>query len=108
MGPTMTRPKWSDAAGKIKLKKEDFEPPPSWRWDTDWFVSPELSMLFDKDAGHRTFMEDAFECQGRIPGGEWGPSGIAWTDVVSKYVRYQGCVVQNSVSTILVLNLSWC
>ncbi|XP_064630282.1 myoferlin-like isoform X1 [Lineus longissimus] len=81
MGPTMTRPKWSDAAGKIKLKKEDFEPPPSWRWDTDWFVSPELSMLFDKDAGHRTYMEDAFECQGRIPGGEWGASSVAWTDV---------------------------
>ena len=40
-------------------------------------------MLFDKDAGHRDFMEDIYECQSRIPGTAWGPATVAWTDVVS-------------------------
>ena len=38
----MTRPKWSDSTGKIELLKDHFEPPPGWRWDGDWYVSPEL------------------------------------------------------------------
>ena len=42
-----------------------------------------VSMLFDKDAGHKTYLEDVFENQGRIPGGEWGLSAAPWTDVVS-------------------------
>ncbi|XP_074642408.1 myoferlin-like [Tubulanus polymorphus] len=81
MGPTMTRPKWSDSSGKIELKKEDFNPPEGWRWEDDWYISPELSMLYDKDAGHRKYIEDVFECQGRIPGGNWGASQVPWTDV---------------------------
>ncbi|XP_067657682.1 myoferlin-like isoform X1 [Haliotis asinina] len=81
-GPTMTRPKWSDSQGKISLPQDGFEPPPGWRWDSDWYVSPELSMLFDKDAGHHQFLEDIYECQARnLPGGHWGPATRPWADV---------------------------
>jgi hypothetical protein len=27
---------------KIELNKDDFAPPPGWRWDGDWYISPEL------------------------------------------------------------------
>ncbi|KAK2145131.1 hypothetical protein LSH36_700g01069 [Paralvinella palmiformis] len=81
-GPTMSRPKFSDATGKIEFNKEDFNPPPGWRWDGDWYISPELSMLFDKDAGHTQFMEDVYENESRYPGASWGPSSTPWTDVV--------------------------
>ena len=37
-------------------------------------------MLFDKDAGHRQFLEDVYENQYRIPGGEWDEKA-SWTDV---------------------------
>ncbi|KAH9524694.1 hypothetical protein Btru_027538 [Bulinus truncatus] len=81
-GPTMTRPKWSDSEGKIELLKDKFVPPPGWKWDGDWYISPEMSMLFDKDAGHRTYLEDVYENQSRnIPGGNWGPSSRPWSDV---------------------------
>lgn len=40
-------------------------------------------MLFDKDAGHRTYLEDVYENQSRnIPGSTWGLSTRPWTDVV--------------------------
>ncbi|XP_055863087.1 myoferlin-like isoform X4 [Biomphalaria glabrata] len=81
-GPTMTRPKWSDSEGKIELLKDKFVPPPGWKWDGDWYISPEMSMLFDKDAGHRTYLEDVYENQSRnIPGSTWGLSTRPWTDV---------------------------
>jgi len=40
-GP-LNRPKWSDSQGKVKSPKEKFDPPPGWRWDSEWYVSPEL------------------------------------------------------------------
>jgi len=27
---------------QVELNKEDFQLPPGWRWDTDWYISPEL------------------------------------------------------------------
>jgi len=27
---------------QIELNKEDFTPPPGWKWDSDWYISPEL------------------------------------------------------------------
>ncbi|GFO37984.1 dysferlin [Plakobranchus ocellatus] len=81
-GPTMTRAKWSDSEGRLELNKEDFNPPPGWAWENDWYISPEMSMLYDKDAGHQRYLEDAYECQSRnIPGGAWGPASRPWTDV---------------------------
>jgi len=43
------------------------------------------SMLFDKDAGHKVFMDDVYENESRLPGGIWKPARIPWTDVV--YIR---------------------
>ncbi|KAK3744089.1 hypothetical protein RRG08_018716 [Elysia crispata] len=81
-GPTMTRPKWSDSEGRLELNKEDFNPPPGWNWEKDWYISPEMSMLYDKDAGHKNYLEDAYECQSRnLPGSTWGPASRPWTDV---------------------------
>lgn len=40
--PALTRPKWSDVTGKVKLLKERFEPPHGWSWEGEWYVSPEL------------------------------------------------------------------
>ncbi|XP_062590633.1 dysferlin-like [Saccostrea cucullata] len=79
-GP-LGRPKWSDSQGKCKLPREMFNPPPGWKWEGDWYVSPELSMLFDKDAGHKTYMEECYEMQSRLPATSWGPATRPWTDV---------------------------
>ena len=46
------------------------------------------SMMYDKDAGHKVFMEDVYECESRLPGGVWSPAGIPWTDVVRTYTQY--------------------
>ncbi|XP_070210966.1 myoferlin-like isoform X3 [Littorina saxatilis] len=81
-GPTLSRPKFSDIEGKVELYKEDFKPPAGWGWDSDWYVSPEVSMLYDRDAGHHVFMEDVYEAQSRnIPGGAWGEASRPWTNV---------------------------
>ena len=42
------------------------------------------SMMYDKDAGHRVFMEDVYENQMRIPGANWIESSRPWTNVVCK------------------------
>ena len=39
--------------------------------------------MFDRDSGHKTFLEDAFENEERrIPGGNWGPASSHWANVV--------------------------
>ena len=40
-GPTMSRPKWSDAGGDVLLPRESFAAPEGWRFAGDWFVDPE-------------------------------------------------------------------
>ncbi|XP_077992044.1 myoferlin-like isoform X14 [Glandiceps talaboti] len=75
------RPKWSDTTGNMRLDRDSFDNPPGWRWEGDWFVSPELSLTFDTDAGHKRFVEDAFECQQRYPAGEWQAAATPYTDV---------------------------
>ncbi|XP_041370601.1 myoferlin-like isoform X3 [Gigantopelta aegis] len=100
-GPTMSRPKFSDSQGKVSLPKEGFIPPEGWRWDSDWYISPELSMLFDKDAGHHQFMEDIYECQNRnLPGGHWGEASRPWTDV-------KGDPCPNREETVLPAGWKW-
>jgi len=39
-------------------------------------------MLFDKDHGHKIFMDDVYETESRLPGGDWSPASIPWTDIV--------------------------
>ena len=78
----LTRPEFSDEHGQYKLQKEKFVAPRGWQWAGDWFISPEASHSFDTDAHHVKFLEDIFENESRNPGGKWGPSPHALTDVV--------------------------
>uniref|UniRef100_A0A8C2DCC9 Dysferlin, limb girdle muscular dystrophy 2B (autosomal recessive) n=1 Tax=Cyprinus carpio TaxID=7962 RepID=A0A8C2DCC9_CYPCA len=77
----LTYPKFSDVTGRIKLPKECFKPPPGWSWAGDWYISPEKTMLYDTDAGHTSFLEEVFENQMRLPGGQWIGMSEGYTDV---------------------------
>ncbi|XP_057205584.1 dysferlin isoform X4 [Triplophysa rosa] len=77
----LTYPKFSDVTGRLKLSKESFKPSPGWSWAGDWFVSPEKTMLYDTDAGHTSFLEEVFENQMRLPGGQWIGMPEGYTDV---------------------------
>ena len=42
-------------------------------------------MMFNKDAGHQTFMEDIYECESRaIAGDPWVEATRPWTNEVFK------------------------
>ena len=41
------------------------------------------SFAYEKDTGCKNFLEDVFENEERIPGGNWNPSSVNWTDIVS-------------------------
>ncbi|XP_035282106.1 dysferlin isoform X7 [Anguilla anguilla] len=77
----LTYPKFSDITGKVKLYKESFRPSPGWNWAGEWYISPEKTLLYDVDAGHMTFMEEVFENQMRLPGGQWIGMPEGYTDV---------------------------
>ncbi|XP_043368776.1 dysferlin isoform X4 [Dermochelys coriacea] len=77
----LTYPKYSDVTGKIKLPKDSFRPSVGWTWAGDWFISPEKTLLYDTDAGHMSFIEEVFENQVRLPGGQWIHMAEAYTDV---------------------------
>ncbi|XP_050970043.1 dysferlin isoform X7 [Labeo rohita] len=77
----LTFPKFSDVTGRIKLPKESFKPAPGWSWAGEWYVSPEKTLLYDTDAGHMTFLEEVFENQLRLPGGQWIGMPEGYTDV---------------------------
>ncbi|XP_069601222.1 dysferlin [Ranitomeya imitator] len=77
----LTYPKYSDVTGKIKLPKESFKPSSGWTWAGDWFISPEKTLLYDIDAGHMSFVEEVFENQARLPGGQWIHMTEAYTNV---------------------------
>ncbi|KAM7168691.1 dysferlin [Macrochelys suwanniensis] len=77
----LTYPKYSDVTSKIKLPKDSFRPSVGWTWAGDWFISPEKTLLYDTDAGHMSFVEEVFENQVRLPGGQWIHMADAYTDV---------------------------
>ncbi|XP_076829501.1 dysferlin isoform X11 [Brachyhypopomus gauderio] len=77
----LTYPKFSDVTGRVKLPKESFKPSPGWSWAGDWFVSPEKTLLYDVDAGHMSFVDEVFENQMRLPGGQWIGMTEGYTDV---------------------------
>ncbi|XP_044540446.1 dysferlin-like, partial [Gracilinanus agilis] len=77
----LTYPKFSDVTSKIKLPKDSFRPSAGWDWAGDWFVSPEKTLLYDVDAGHLNFVEEVFENQTRLPGGQWIYMSDNYTDV---------------------------
>lgn len=41
------------------------------------------SFAYEKDTGCKNFLEDVFENEERFPGGNWNPSSVNWTDIVS-------------------------
>uniref|UniRef100_A0A8C5QFH1 Dysferlin n=1 Tax=Leptobrachium leishanense TaxID=445787 RepID=A0A8C5QFH1_9ANUR len=77
----LTYHKYSDLTGKIKLPKDSFKPSSGWNWAGDWFISPEKTLLYDTDAGHMSFVEEVFENQARLPGGQWIYMTEAYSDV---------------------------
>ncbi|KXJ28698.1 Myoferlin [Exaiptasia diaphana] len=77
----LMRPSWSDAEGTVKLLKENFVAPRGWRWEGDWVVSPETSTAYDSDTGHKTFLDDVYECESRLPGDNWSAAKEVWTDI---------------------------
>uniref|UniRef100_A0A8C4PQB9 Dysferlin n=1 Tax=Equus asinus asinus TaxID=83772 RepID=A0A8C4PQB9_EQUAS len=77
----LTYPKFSDVTGKIKLPKDSFRPSTGWAWAGEWFVCPEKTLLHDTDAGHLSFVEEVFENQTRLPGGQWIYMSDNYTDV---------------------------
>ncbi|THD28228.1 Myoferlin [Fasciola hepatica] len=85
--PPLTRPAWSDAQGKKELKKESFVPPPGWRWDGDWFVHPDVSILYHKDTNQTSFVEDVYVNQSRTPNGNWEPAQIPYSDAYGEPKR---------------------
>lgn len=46
------------------------------------YLRCDVSMMYDKDAGHTMFMEDIYECHSRLPGTNWAAASVPWTDVV--------------------------
>lgn len=57
----------------------------SWRagWGCpDRCRSPGRRLLHEADAGHLSFVEEVFENQVRLPGGQWIHMADAYTDVV--------------------------
>ncbi|CAK7297195.1 DYSF [Vulpes lagopus] len=83
----LTYPKFSDVMGKIKLPKDSFRPSAGWTWAGDWFVCPEKTLLHDMDAGHLSFVEEVFENQTRLPGGQWIYMSDNYTDVCRMGIR---------------------
>lgn len=41
------------------------------------------SLAYERDTGSKSFLEDLFECEERLPGMNWKPAALRWTDIVS-------------------------
>lgn len=71
------------------MPKDKFKLPQGWEWKGDWEIAPEVSLLFDKDAGYVHFMEEVYEQWFRIiPGASWSEAHgdrkpYKWADFVS-------------------------
>ncbi|VDK71593.1 unnamed protein product [Dibothriocephalus latus] len=78
--PPLTRNPWTDVTGKMELPKDGFVPPQGWQWDGEWEVSPELSMLFKKDAGATQFVESVYYNETRTPVSGWVAASVPYTD----------------------------
>uniref|UniRef100_A0A672LBH6 Myoferlin-like n=1 Tax=Sinocyclocheilus grahami TaxID=75366 RepID=A0A672LBH6_SINGR len=83
----LNRSKFSDVTGKVKLKQEYFLPPVGWEWEGDWGVDPEKTLLTEADAGHTEFVDEVYENETRLPGGEWKLAAEPYTDVNGEKVQ---------------------
>ncbi|XP_069958116.1 myoferlin isoform X4 [Cherax quadricarinatus] len=79
-GVLMTRPKFSDADGRLSLPLESITFSDGWTFQGDWFIDPDPSVRFTADAGRNLFTEEVFEQQMRVPGGTWIPAPNTWAD----------------------------
>jgi myoferlin len=73
------------------LPKDGFILPKGWKWNGDWEIAPELSLLYEKDAGHSNYMEEVYEQHYRkLPGASWSKGHdndqkpFLWIDYVIK------------------------
>ena len=58
--------------------------------EDNWFcISYFNSANFDADAGHRNFMQDAFENESRVPAGNWGTSPIPYTNIQGDQIDHR-------------------
>lgn len=51
-----------------------------WKWDGDWYISPELSLMFKKDSGATTYLESVFYNEKRTPISGWEKAAVPYTD----------------------------
>ena len=77
----------------MAIPKDKFTLPAGWEWTSDWYMAPEFSLSFDKDAGHTQFTEELYEQNCRaLPGANWDECNeekkpYKWTDSVRKYEK---------------------
>ncbi|XP_031752043.1 myoferlin [Xenopus tropicalis] len=76
----LNHPKFSDATGTIKLKKNSFVVPEGWDWEGDWQVDNERSLPNKDCNGHREMTEEVFVNERRLPNGKWKLAKEAFTD----------------------------
>ncbi len=73
---------------QIALPKEKFQLPNGWNWKGDWDIAPDMSLLYEKDAGHTQYLEEVYEQNKRnLPGSSWDlgfkdKKPYHWTDFV--------------------------
>jgi len=46
---------------KISLPKEKFKLPNGWNWKGDWEIAPDMSLSYEKDAGHTQVIRGIFK-----------------------------------------------
>ena len=63
------------------------------------------SFAYEKDTGCKNFLEDVFENEERFPGGNWNPSSVNWTDIVSGQAQvYRVCEILSKAPFICYRN----
>ena len=45
-----------------------------------------FSLAYERDTGTKSFLEDMFECEERLPGMQWKAAAVQWTDIVSTWL----------------------
>ncbi|KAM7540290.1 hypothetical protein Aperf_G00000029285 [Anoplocephala perfoliata] len=79
-GLLLTRSNFTDCTGHIETPKDSFIPPEGWKWDGDWYISPELSLMFRKDYGATIYLENVYYNEKRTPVSNWEKAAMAYTD----------------------------
>ncbi|KAM7540784.1 hypothetical protein Aperf_G00000029183 [Anoplocephala perfoliata] len=78
--PPLTRPNFTDCTGHIETPKDSFIPPEGWKWEGDWYLSQEASLMFRKDTVATSYVETVFYNEKRTPISNWEKAALAYTD----------------------------